>query len=59
MAQAKTYTAIADLLELKTKQPATWKELEDENISVTKSEMPFVSIGSDHACEHLNSFILA
>ena len=43
--------------ELKTKHPATWKELEDGNISVTKSEIPFVSIGSDHACEHLNRMI--
>ncbi len=45
---------IADMHELKTKHPATWKELEDGNISVTKSEIPFVSIGPDHACEHLN-----
>ena len=40
--------------ELKIKHPATWKELEDGNISVTKSEIPFVSIGPDHAYEHLN-----
>ena len=45
---------IADMQELKTKHPATWQELEDGNISVTKSEIPFVSIGADHACEHLN-----
>ena len=50
---------IADMYELNIKRPAVWKELEDENISLTKSEIPFVSIGSDHACEHLNSFILA
>ena len=48
---------IADMHELKTKHPATWKELEDGNIFVTKSEIPFVSIGSDHACEHLNRMI--
>ncbi len=34
--------------EMKTKHPATWQELEDGNISVTKSEIPFVSIGADH-----------
>ena len=33
---------IADMHELKTNHPATWKELEDGNISVTKSEIPFV-----------------
>ena len=43
-----------DMHELKTKHPATWKELEDGNISVTKSEIPYVSIGPDRACEHLN-----
>ena len=31
---------IADMHELKTNHPATWKELEDRNISVTKSEIP-------------------
>ena len=40
--------------ELKTKHPATWKELEDGNISVTNREIPCASIGLDHACEHLN-----
>ena len=45
---------IADMHELKTKHPATWKELEDGNLSVTKSEISFISLGSDHACEHLN-----
>ena len=45
---------ITDMHELKTKHPATWKELEDANLSVTKSEIPFVSMGSDHACEYLN-----
>ena len=40
--------------EMKTKHPPTWKELEDGSISVTKSEIPFVSVGADHACEHLN-----
>ena len=42
--------------ELKTKYPAMWKEL--GNTSVTKGKLPFVSIGSHHACEHHNSFFL-
>ena len=45
---------IADMNEIKKKHPATWRELEDGNISVTKSEILFVSIGADHDCEHLN-----
>ena len=45
---------LADMYEIKTKYPATWQNLNDGNISVTKSEIPFVSIGADHACEHLN-----
>ncbi len=48
---------ITDMQEMKTKYPATWQELEDGNISVTKSEIPFVSIGADHACEHLNRML--
>ena len=39
---------------LKIQHPDTWHELENGNISVTKSEIPFVSIGADHACEQLN-----
>ncbi len=42
---------------LKINYPETWKELEKGNISVTKSAIPFVSIGADHACEHLNKFM--
>lgn len=45
---------IADMHELKRSHPETWRELHDGNISVTKSEIPFVSIGADHACEQLN-----
>ncbi len=48
---------IADMHEMKTKLPATWQEIEDENISFTKSEIPFVSIGADHACEHHNRML--
>ena len=40
--------------EMKTKHPTTWQELENGNVSVTKSKIPFVSIGADLACEHLN-----
>ena len=45
---------IADLKELKTSHPYTWCELQNGNIFVTKGEIPFVSIGADHACEKLN-----
>ena len=37
--------------------PETWRELEESNISVTKNAIPFVSIGVDHACEHLNKLM--
>lgn len=45
---------LADMKELKTKHPDTWRELEEGSISVTKSTIPFVSIGADHACEQIN-----
>ena len=45
---------IADMHALKTEHPDTWRELEEGNISVTKSTIPFVSIGADHACEQVN-----
>jgi hypothetical protein len=45
---------IADMQELKRTHPETWHELQNGNISVTKSETPFVSIGADHACEQVN-----
>jgi hypothetical protein len=48
---------IADMHALKTEHPDTWRELELGNISVTKSAVPFVSIGADHACEHLNKLM--
>ena len=48
---------IADMHELKTSHPETWRELQDGHISVTKSTIPFVSIGADHACEQLNRMI--
>ena len=48
---------IADTHALKIDHPETWRELEESNISVTKNAIPFVSIGADHACEHLNKLI--
>jgi len=45
---------IADMHSLKTDHPDTWRELEEGNISVTKSTIPFVSIGAGHVCEQLN-----
>jgi len=45
--------------DLKTDYPQTWKELQTGNIglSVTKSSIPFVSIGADHACEQINKMM--
>ena len=48
---------IADMHALKIDHPETWRELEESNISVTKNAIPFVSIGADHACEHLNKLM--
>ena len=45
---------IADIQEVKTSHPENWHELHDGNISVMKSEIPFISIGAHHACEQLN-----
>ena len=42
---------IADMRDLKTDYPQTWKELQTGNI---KSGIPFVSVGTDHACKHFN-----
>ena len=49
---------ILDMHALKTKHPNTWLELESGNISITKSDdIPFVSIGADHALEQVNKTI--
>ena len=48
---------IADIHVLKTEHPETWRELESGNISVTKSAIPFVSIGADHACEQIHCLL--
>jgi hypothetical protein len=48
---------IADMYALKQNHPDTWQEFETENIAVTKNDIPFTSIGADHACEHLNKMM--
>jgi len=48
---------ITDMYDLRTNHPKTWEELRAGNIAVTKSDIPFVSIGADHACEHLNKLM--
>ena len=48
---------IADMYSLRSSHPITWRELEAGNISGTTNEIPFVSIGADHAREHLNKLI--
>ena len=45
---------ISDMHALKSSHPDTWRELEAGNVSVTKNTIPFVSVGADHAVEHLN-----
>lgn len=45
---------ILDMYALKTNHPGTWRELELGNISVTRSDILFVSIGPDNGCEQLN-----
>jgi len=49
---------ITDMHDLRTNHPETWEELQAGNIAVTKNDIPFVSIGADHACEHLNIIII-
>ena len=45
---------IAEVQEFKQNHPETWCELKNGNLSVTKTNIPFVPIGADHACEQLN-----
>ena len=42
---------ISDMHDLKVNNPDTWKEMKEGNISVTKSKIPFVSIGEGYASE--------
>ena len=44
----------AEMRKLETSDPATWKALEDGDFCVTKSSIPFCSIGPDHGIEHEN-----
>ena len=48
---------ISDMYESQTKHSKTWQELQNGSISVTKSEVPSVSVGADHACEHINKMM--
>ena len=48
---------IADIHALMIDHPETWIELEESNIFGTKNAIPCVSIGADHACEHLNKLM--
>ena len=43
--------------DLRTNHPETWEELQAGNTAVTKNDIPFVSIGEDHACKHLNKLM--
>lgn len=43
---------LADMLELQTSDPESWKFLDEGNFAVSKNEVPFTSIDPDHAIEH-------
>lgn len=43
---------LADMLELETTDPESWKFFEDGNFTVSKNEVAFTSIDPDHAIEH-------
>ena len=42
------------LYSLKESDPEIWEEFEKGNFCVNKTEVPFCSIGVDHAIEHIN-----
>ena len=44
----------AEMRKLETSDPDTWKALEDGDFCVTKSSIPFCSIGPDHGIEQEN-----
>ena len=48
---------IAEMHDLRAKYPAPWQELQDGNIYVTKSNISFVSLSADHACEQSNQIL--
>ena len=49
---------ISDMNALRTSHPRTWRELESGNISVTRSDILFIPIGTDNACEQLNLLMI-
>ena len=44
----------AEMQDLETNDPDTWKALENGDLCVNKNEIPFCSIGPDHGIEHEN-----
>lgn len=48
---------IADMLELESTDPDSWKFLSDGNFTVTTNSVPFTSIDPDHAIEHQHKVI--
>ena len=45
---------ISNMHDIRTTYPDTWNELVGGSLSVSKNGIPFISVGADHACEHLN-----
>ena len=48
---------LADMQEVKTSDSEIWEYLGEGNLSVTKSKIPFTSIGVDHAGEQVNKIL--
>ena len=48
---------LADMQEVKTSDSEIWQYLGEGNFSVTKSKIPFTSIGVDHAREQVNKIL--
>lgn len=48
---------LADMQEVKTSDSEIWEYLGEGNFSVTKSKIPFTSIGVDHAGEQVNKIL--
>lgn len=42
---------VADMLELQSRYPKTWKFLDDGNCAITKHSIPFTAIDPDHGIE--------
>ena len=45
---------LAVMHDIASKYSETWKELVNGGLSVSKKDVPFSSVGSDRATEHLN-----